>query len=143
MGPCPDISYRPDEGHEETVVDMTITAAAEKFIRRMLRMGGESGGFRLVVSAGGCSGLSSSFSIESQPVAGDAVYEHQGLRLFLPAESRLLLQGVTVDFADTPTQTGLVFHDPKGAACGCSSGSAKDSLPGVSSISISSITRKH
>lgn len=123
-------------------MDMTITAAAEKFIRRMLRMGGEGGGFRLIVSAGGCSGLSGNFSIESQPEAGDAVYEHNGMRLFLPAESRLLLQGVTVDFADTPTQTGLVFHDPKAGSCGCSS-SGKDAMPGVSSISISSIGRKH
>jgi hypothetical protein len=25
---------------------------------------------------------------------------------------------VTIDFADTPTQTGLVFHDPKQVSCG-------------------------
>ncbi len=123
-------------------MDMTITAAAEKFIRRMLRLGGEGGsGFRLVVTAGGCSGLSGNFSIENKPCAGDAVYEHNGLRLFLPAESRMLLQGVTVDFADTPTQTGLVFHDPKAGACGCSS--SKDALPGVSSVDISRIDRRH
>jgi iron-sulfur cluster assembly accessory protein len=121
---------------------MTITAAAEKFIRRMLRMGGEGGGFRLVVSTGGCSGLSGDFSIESQPTAGDAVYEHKGLRLFLPAESRLLLQGVTVDFADTPTQTGLVFHDPKASAGSCGS-SSKDALPSVGSVDISKIVRRH
>lgn len=122
-------------------MDMTITAAAEKFIRRMLRMGGGSGGFRLVVSAGGCSGLSGNFSVESAPTAGDAVYEHNGLQLFLPAESRLLLQGVTVDFADTPTQTGLVFHDPKASAGSC--GSGKASLPDVGSVAISSIGRRH
>lgn len=40
-----------------------------------------------------------------------------GVRLFLPAESRILLEGVTIDFADTATQTGLVFHDPKQVAC--------------------------
>jgi Fe-S cluster assembly iron-binding protein IscA len=28
-----------------------------------------------------------------------------------------LLDGVTIDFADTPTQTGLVFKDPKQVAC--------------------------
>ncbi len=43
------------------------------------------------------------------------------MRFFLPAESRLLLQGVTIDFVDTPLQTGFVFHDPKAASCGCKS----------------------
>jgi iron-sulfur cluster assembly protein len=40
-----------------------------------------------------------------------------GVRLFLPAESRILLDGVTIDFADTASQTGLVFKDPKQVAC--------------------------
>ena len=30
-----------------------------------------------------------------------------GLRIFMPAESRLLLDGVTVDFAETATSAGL------------------------------------
>ncbi len=118
-------------------MNITITATAEKFIRRMLRFGGpEGGGFRLTVSAGGCSGLASEFSVETAPREGDAVFEHNGMKLFLPAESRLLLEGVTVDFADTPTQSGLVFHDPKGNACACGS-------KGVASVDIASILRKH
>lgn len=124
-------------------MELSITAAAEKFIKRMLRFGGGSQpGFRLVVTTGGCSGLSGEFTVEEQPRSGDAVVETSGMKLFLPAESRLLLNGVTIDFADTPTQTGLVFHDPKSTACGCSS-SSKDSLPGVSNIDIRSIARRH
>jgi iron-sulfur cluster assembly protein len=122
-------------------MDLAISAAADRFIRRMLRLGGgTSSGFRLVVTTGGCSGLSGSFSIEQGPTAGDAVVEQNGLRLFLPAESRLLLQGVTVDFADTPTQTGLVFHDPKTAGASCGSHS-HDAPPGVASIDVSRIGR--
>jgi iron-sulfur cluster assembly accessory protein len=123
-------------------MDITITTAAEKFIRRMLRFSGAPGsGFRLVVTAGGCSGLAGDFTVEATPREGDAVYEHDGMKFFLPSESRLLLAGVTIDFADTPTQTGLVFHDPKQAASSCSS--AKPSLPGVASIDVSSIGRRH
>ena len=40
-----------------------------------------------------------------------------GVRLFLPAESRILLDGVTIDFADTATQSGLVFKDPNQVSC--------------------------
>ena len=52
-----------------------------------------------------------------RPAAGEAVVERDGVKLFLPAESRLLLDGVTIDFADTPSQTGLVFKDPKQVSC--------------------------
>ena len=127
---------------ELSALNVSVTAAAEKFIKRMLRFGGSpAAGFRLVVSTGGCSGLASEFSVEAEPKAGDGVYETDGLRFFLPAESRLLLQDVTIDFADTPTQTGLVFHDPKQTACGCSS--TKDAAPGEATIAISSIARRH
>lgn len=122
-------------------MDVIITAAAEKFIRRMLRMAGSaSAGFRLVVSAGGCSGLTGDFSVESAPQPGDLVFEHGAMKFFMPAPSSALLAGVTIDFADTPTQTGLVFHDPKAAANPCGTAAA---LPGVASVSIASISRRH
>jgi iron-sulfur cluster assembly accessory protein len=100
-----------------------ITPKAEKFIRLMIRAdGGPGAGFRLVVSPGGCSGLAADITVLAEPPPGDAVVEHNGLKLFLPAESRLLLDGVTIDFADTPAKTGLVFHDPKGSACASAGG---------------------
>jgi iron-sulfur cluster assembly protein len=64
-----------------------------------------------------------------------------GLKVFLPAESRLMLEGVTIDFADTPTQSGLTFFNPNAGACGCSSSSegAASSAPSVARIEIGSI----
>ncbi len=100
----------------------TLTPAAERFIRRVMRFdGGPGSGFRLAVSAGGCSGLAAEFDVEAAPRLGDAVVEQNGV-FFLPAESRLLLDGVTIDFSDAPTETGFIFHDPKGPACGCGGG---------------------
>jgi iron-sulfur cluster assembly protein len=99
-------------------MNFDITPAGERFIRFMLRAdGGPGSGFRLVLSPGGCSGLAADISIAPRPQPGDAVVERNGLKLFLPAESRLLLDGVTIDFAETASQTGLVFHDPKGSSC--------------------------
>jgi iron-sulfur cluster assembly accessory protein len=101
-------------------MNIAITPAAEKFIRRMIRFRGTpSGGFRLAVTPGGCSGLAADFSVESEPRAGEAVLEQNGLKLFLPPESRLLLNGLTMDFADTPAESGLVFRDPKASASSC------------------------
>lgn len=121
-------------------MQFTMTPAAEKFVRRMIRFGGagDNAGFRLMVSPGGCSGLASEFSVEAAPKEGDAVVEVNGVKFFLPAESRLLLEGATMDFADTPTNSGLTFITPNAPSCGCSSSSSS-----VASIDISSIGRKH
>jgi iron-sulfur cluster assembly protein len=95
-------------------MNFTISPKAQKFIRMMMMSeGGAGAGFRLAVSPGGCSGLNAEMAVLPEPLPGDAVVDRDGLRLFLPAESRLLLQDVTIDFTDTPAKTGLVFQDPK------------------------------
>jgi iron-sulfur cluster assembly accessory protein len=121
-------------------MNMTLTPSAEKFISRMIRFsgGGAAAGFRLQVTAGGCSGLASEFTVEQAPRAGDGVFESNGVKLFLPAESRLLLEGVTIDFSDSPMNSGLSFINPNASSCACSS---SGSAPGVSSVAISSVTR--
>ncbi len=122
-------------------MDLTITPSAEKFIRRMVRFGGagEDAGFRLSVSPGGCSGLASEFSVEAEPRSGDAVVVVNGIKLFLPAESRLLLQGVTIDFSETPTSSGFVFHNPNSTGCSsCGSASAGPATVSVSAIQVKS-----
>jgi iron-sulfur cluster assembly protein len=121
--------------------NVTVTTAAEKFMRRMVRFStNPAGGFRLSVTPGGCSGYSSEFTVEAAPQGGDSELAVNGLRVFLPAESRLLLDGVTVDFAETPTTAGLTFFNPNAEACGCStSGDSKP--PAQATVSLSSIKR--
>jgi len=102
-------------------MSFTLTPAAARFIRLMVLADGAPGsGFRLAVTPGGCSGLAADMEVRPALEPGDTVVERDGVKLFLPAESRILLEGVTIDFADTPTQTGLVFHDPKGTSCSTS-----------------------
>lgn len=95
-----------------------ITTAAERFIKLMLRAdGAPESGFRMIVSLSGCSGLSADISIKAAPEPGDAVVNGNGYKLFLPAESRVLLEDVTIDFSDTAAQTGLVFISPRPTTC--------------------------
>lgn len=110
-----------------TLEPVIVTPAAETFMRRMVRFGGRGAkaGFRLTVSPGGCAGLSSSFTVEDAPQPGDEVVSVNGLELFMPRESRALLAGVTIDFLDTPTTSGLAFIDPKKTDCSCSTGAPK------------------
>lgn len=110
-------------------MNVSITPAADKFIRRMLRFSaGPESGFRLSVAPGGCSGLAAEFDVEAAPRPGDAVVTLNGLRLFLPAESRLLLDGVTIDFTDSPMSSGFVFHDLKSTGSSCSTALPAPSL---------------
>ncbi len=121
---------------------LTVLPAAEKFMRRMVRFSGHpEGGFRLRVTPGGCSGYASEFSVEPAPLEGDAELGINGLRLFLPAESRLLLDGLTVDFADTPLQSGLSFTHPNGSTCGCATG-GEAGPPAQAAVALSSIKRR-
>jgi iron-sulfur cluster assembly accessory protein len=97
---------------------VVVTEGAEKFMRRMTRFGGRGpgAGFRLVVTPGGCSGLSADFSIEQEAKPGDETMVINGFRVFVPAASAKLLAGVTIDFVDTPMQQGLTFFNPKAPA---------------------------
>ena len=112
-------------------MELKLTPAAEKFISRMVRFGGagDNAGFRLSVSAGGCSGLASEFTVEAAALPGDAVVEVNTVKFFLPAESRLLLEGATIDFSESPTGGGLSFITATPSTCGsCGSSSSSASI---------------
>ena len=116
----------------------TSTPAADKFIRRMVRFSDHpSGGLRLTVTEGGCSGYNAAFSVEAEPAPGDRVASVNGLKVFMPSETCLLLDGVIVDFADTPTQSGLTFTNPSAAPCACSS--ADTGAPSVARVEVGAI----
>ncbi|MDD4885768.1 MAG: iron-sulfur cluster assembly accessory protein [Thiomonas sp.] len=124
---------------------LTITPAAEKFMRRIVRFSGlpAGAGFRLLVSAGGCSGYSTEFNAEAAPEADDEVFNAgEGLQLFLPAESRLLLEGATLDFIDTPMQSGLSVRSPAASSCGCSSAGGAEAIPAAASVPMSALLRR-
>lgn len=121
---------------------VTITPAAAKFINRVVRFSAlpSGAGLRLAVTPGGCSGYSCEFSAEAAPQAGEQVLEAGGVRLFLAADSSLLLNGLTVDFVETATQSGLSFIDPNKKACACGSADAAPTA-GVTKIAIGAIGR--
>jgi len=125
-------------------MNITITPSAEKFMRRMVRFNGGSpqAGFRLKVTAGGCSGLASEFTVEAALPPGDASVDCNGLKVFLPAESRLLLEGVTIDFSDTMGATGLTFYNPQAAAHSCGSHGSASAPPALATVSVGSIKRR-
>lgn len=121
---------------------VSFTPAAEKFMRRLVRFSAHpAGALRLSATPGGCSGYTFDFTVEAAPRSGDPELTVNGLRVFLTAESCLLLDGVTVDFADTPLQSGLIVIDQNAENRGCS-GAGPAGAPAEASISLSSIRRR-
>ena len=106
-------------------IAIKLTPAAETFIRRMMRFNAASkAGFRLKVRPGGCSGFAVGFDLATEPGPGEVVWEQAGLRIFLDAESRLLLNGAKVDFQETHAETGFVVTTEGQSPQACGSGSA-------------------
>lgn len=101
---------------------ITITPAALKFMRRMLRMSGNpAAGFRLRATPGGCSGVSIEFSVEATAPEGDVTTEYGDIAIHMPPATEALLDRCTLDFSDAAHVSGFTVLDPKGGGCGCSS----------------------
>lgn len=76
-------------------------------------------GLRLFVEKGGCAGLSYAMKIGS-PESGDAVYERNGARVFVDAESLNYLDGCHLDYTDALNDAGFKIENPNAArSCGC------------------------
>lgn len=104
---------------------MELTSAAQKFIRRMMRFAADgNAGFRLNVRPGGCSGFAVEFDMAAEPAPDETVMLCEGLRIFLDAESRLLLNEATVDFQEGISSTGFVVAVQGQAGQACDSASA-------------------
>jgi iron-sulfur cluster assembly protein len=82
----------------------------------------ESGGLRLGVQGGGCSGLSYSIRFDTQPRERDRVYEFDGVKVFVDPKSYIYLHGMVLDYEETLMQQGFVFRNPNATrSCGCGS----------------------
>lgn len=123
---------------------MNVMPNAEAFMKRLIRISGGKGGFRLVVSPGGCSGLSAEFSVEAAPLRDERIVQLASVRMFVPEASMALLEGCHIDFADSPMETGFKFTFPGGGGCACSSSQAAagGGRQGVATITPASIGRR-
>ena len=105
---------------ETAKVNSTLTPAAEKFIRRLLRFGaGPEAGLKLKVAPGGCSGLAVEFDLAAEPEPKDAVWKHAGLRIFLDRQTLLSLEGATLDFTESLSNSGLIVLTQSASAPTC------------------------
>ncbi len=102
-----------------------LTERAAKKILALLDKEGvspDSGGLRVGVQGGGCSGLSYAMRLDTQKRDRDKVFEEFGARIFVDPKSLLYLSGTTLEYEETLMRQGFVFQNPNAArSCGCGS----------------------
>jgi len=102
-----------------------VTERAAQKIQELLRKDGvpdTSGGLRVGVQGGGCSGLSYAMRLDTQARDRDKVFEENGARVFVDPKSLLYLDNTTLDYEETLMRQGFVFQNPQAShSCGCGS----------------------
>ena len=102
---------------EKTV---TVTPKAVQKIREAFAREGVTGGLRLGVLGGGCSGLSYQFKFDPKPRVTDKVLKFDDVDVYIDPKSLLFLDGMTLDWKDSLIHSGFVFENPNAKkSCGC------------------------
>lgn len=97
-------------------------SAARVIARQMAKQGLASGGLRLAVKAGGCSGHSYVFRFEPAARPTDAVFDGPGgVHVYVDPRSLPLLEGTVLDFDEHNLMaTNFTVRNPNAkSACGC------------------------
>jgi len=99
---------------------INVTPKAIQRIKEAFAKQGVSGGLRLGVQGGGCSGLSYLVKFEPQQRPQDNVYEFDGVQIFIDPKSLLYLDGTTLDYKESLLHSGFAFENPNAQkSCGC------------------------
>ncbi len=104
-------------------VQVTARALA-KILGAMEKEGISSatGGLRVGIQGGGCSGLTYNISFDTRPRERDRIYEFDGVRLFVDPKSFIYLYGMILDYEQSPVKPGFNFINPNSKkSCGCGS----------------------
>jgi iron-sulfur cluster assembly protein len=102
---------------------LQVTSSAVERIRAILAKEGisvETGGLRLGVKGGGCSGMSYAIEFDAGPRERDNIFTFGDVHVFVDPKSFVYLKGMTLDYEETLMRQGFNFHNPNSArSCGC------------------------
>ena len=99
---------------------VTLAPAAFDRVRRFVTETPEALGLRFGVTRTGCSGWQHVADLARDRRDGDAVFEQDGVRIFVDATSLPLVDGTEIDFVKQGLGEIFVFRNPNVAAeCGC------------------------
>ena len=110
-------------GTSAPAISLTLTPPAAAKVKEFIaaeQLPAETGGLRMSVLPGGCSGFKYGLSIEEEPMEDDLIVDASGVRVFVDPFSAQYLNGVEVDFVTTMQSSGFAFKNPNATGgCGC------------------------
>lgn len=108
-----------DEPLAEAQVTLLPSAAA-KLKAILAERNLSTHGLRVFVSGGGCSGMQYGMAIEKEAGEFDAVFEQEGVRVFVDPTSMMYMGGATIDYVDNLMGGGFRIDNPNAVStCGC------------------------
>ncbi len=98
-----------------------VTEKAAQKVKTLQQQEGKVGyALRLRVVGGGCSGYSYSMDFDQNSQPEDAVFENQGVKIFVDPKSLPMLDNCQVDWVDAMTGAGFTIQNPNAkGSCGC------------------------
>ncbi len=104
---------------------LTLTPVAKTEVQRFMAAEGvspETGGLRVSVQPGGCSGFKYGLLIEDQSAEDDVIVDQGDFKVFVDPFSAQYVQGVTIDYVSSMQGSGFTFKNPSATGgCGCGS----------------------
>ena len=100
-------------------MSITLTPIA---LQRVQRFVAETGalGLRFGVTRTGCSGWGHVADLARDVRSDDTVFEQEGIRIFVDADSLALVDGTEIDFGKQGLSETFLFRNPNATAeCGC------------------------
>ena len=99
---------------------VTLAPAALERIRGYLTAAPAALGLRFGVKKTGCSGWGYLADMAKDERPGDTVFEQEGVRIYVDAESLAFVDGTQIDFVKQGLNEQFVFNNPNATAeCGC------------------------
>lgn len=101
-------------------MSIELAPAALERVRGFLKETPDALGMRFGVKRTGCSGWGYLADLAREQRDGDTVFEQDGVRIYVDADSLALVDGTRIDFLKQGLNEQFVFRNPNVAAeCGC------------------------
>ena len=97
-----------------------LTPVAFARVQRFVAQTPGALGLRFGVTRTGCSGWGHTTDLAREQREDDTVFEQDGVRIFVDAESLALVDGTEIDFGKQGLSETFLFRNPNATAeCGC------------------------
>ncbi|MGB1110238.1 MAG: HesB/IscA family protein [Gammaproteobacteria bacterium] len=91
--------------------EISITDSAHEQLKALVDGEDEVEAVRIFVMGGGCSGMTYSMTFATEKFEHDAVFEKNGLNVYVDAVALSYLKGVEIDYIQQPTGASFIFNN--------------------------------